>query len=255
MIEMPGLLLFSLIVMRISGFILLNPVFGRRNIPGLVKGGIIMAFSISLFAAIGGENVVLEIDNAIGYSILLIKEFMIGFVLGFVMNLFFYVTSYAGGMIDFYMGMSMANVYDPQNNASMPLSGSIYNVLMMLLFFTMDGHIAILKIMLESGQVVPYGQVAISPQALNMVLEIFKDCTILAVKLSFPFLALELLAELGVGILMKVIPQINVFVVNIQTKVIVGDILMLLICIPMGEFLNDVINQMVSAAGAILSLL
>lgn len=255
MIEMPGLLLYSLIMMRVSGFILLNPVFGRRNIPGLAKGGIIMTISISLFAAIGGGTMVVDVGNAVEYSILLLKEFMIGFVLGFVMNLFFYIASYAGGMIDFYMGMSMANIYDPQNNASMPLTGTIFNAMMIMIFFAVDGHIALLKIFLDSGKAVPYGQVGISVQAISMILEIFKDCTVLAVKLSFPFLALELLAELGVGILMKIIPQINVFVVNIQTKVIVGNLLMLLICIPIGQFLSDVINQMVSAMSTILSFL
>lgn len=255
MIEMPGFLLFTLIVMRMSGFILLNPIFGRRNIPNLVKAGMIMALSVCLFGSMNTYATGIDIANSFDYGILLMKEFIIGFVLGFVMNLFFYIVSYAGGMIDFYMGMSMANIYDPQNNTTMPLTGIIYNAQMIMLFFAVDGHIALLKILLESNQIVPYGQMSISPQVVAMVLEIFKDCTVLAVKMSFPFLALELLAEVGVGVLMKVIPQINVFVVNIQTKVFIGQILFLFMCIPIGEFLANIITQMIDAVGGMLSFL
>lgn len=255
MLEIPGLLLFTLIVMRMSGFILLNPILGRRNIPGLVKGGFIMALSISLFSFADSSLVNANIVNFFDYGILLLKEFVIGYVIGYVMNLFFYVASYAGGMIDFYMGMSMANVFDPQSNTNMPLTGSILNAMMTMMFFAVDGHIALFQILLNSNKVIPYAQATITPQAIGMILEIFKDCTILAIKLSFPILAVEMIAAVGVGVLMRVIPQINVFVVNIEVKVIVGNLLLLLLCIPMGEFISSVIDLMIDSVNRILLLL
>lgn len=253
--EIPGLLLFSLIFMRMSGFILLNPIFGRRNIPGLVKAGFIMALSISLFSFSDSMAVNVEIRNSIDYGVLLLKEFSVGYILGYVMNLFFYTVAFAGGLIDFYMGMSMANVFDPQNNSNMPLTGSILNVAMIMLFFSVDGHIAVLKIFMDSAQVIPYTQITVTPQAIGMILELFKECTLLAVKMTFPFLALQFLAEVGVGVLMRVIPQINVFVVNIQVKVIIGDFLFLLLCAPMGEYLGDLIDWMINAVSRIVMLL
>lgn len=251
--DMPGILLFSLIAMRMSGFILLNPVFGRRNIPNIVKAGFILFLSYHMFLVSDSRGMTIDIVNSLDYGILLLKEFSVGFVVGFVMQLFFYITSYAGGMIDFYMGMSMANIYDPQNNASMPLTGTIFNAMLIMLFFAVDGHLAIIKILMQSEQIVPYAQIAYTPQSISLVLELFKECTVLAVKLSFPILALELLGEVGIGILMKVIPQINVFIINIQTKVLIGNFLILLLCIPIGHFFSDVIDNMVRTIGQIMT--
>lgn len=255
MINMPEFLLFTLILMRMSGFILLNPIFGRRNIPAIIKAGFIMALSVSLFSFTQSRGITVEIANSLDYGLLLLKEFCIGFAIGFTMDLFFYVASYAGGMIDFYMGMSMANIYDPQLNASMPLTGTILNAMMILIFFSVDGHLALMKILIQSEQVVPYTQAVLTQQAVYAVLDIFKECTLLAVKLSFPVLALELLGEVAVGILMKVIPQINVFVVNIQVKVLIGHFLLLLLCVPMGVFVGDTIDLMVNSLGWILTLI
>ncbi|MEG0687137.1 MAG: flagellar biosynthetic protein FliR [Hungatella sp.] len=255
MIDMPDLLLFSLITMRVSGFILLNPIFGRKTIPTMVKAGFIMVLSVSMLTYTQGQGITVEIAGPLAYGILLLKEFLMGFVLGYVVSLFFYVAAYAGGIIDFNIGMSMASVYDPQNNTTMPLTGTIMNAMIMLLFFAVDGHLALFKILAESEQVIPYGQVMITNQAMQAVLDIFQECTLLAVKLSFPIVALELLVEIGVGVLMKVIPQINVFVVNIQIKVLVGNFLLLLMCIPFGEFFGDLVNRMVDTVSFVLTLL
>lgn len=255
MIELPGFLLLTLVMMRMSGFVLLNPIFGRRNIPALVKGGFIMVLSISVFGPARADFVNAEVANTLEYGFLLIKEFCIGYVVGFVMNLFFYIATYAGAMIDFHMGMSMANVYDPQTNASIPLSGSLFNAMMIMLFFAVDGHLALLKILLTSQAVIPYAQMTFTPQAINAILDIFKECTVLAVKLSVPILALEFLGEVGVGILMKVIPQINVFIVNIQVKVLIGNYLLLVLCVPFGAFFGDIIDMMIRSIGQILTLM
>lgn len=255
MIDLPGFLLFTLITMRMSGFVLLNPIFGRRNIPAFVKAGFIMVLSISVFGPSQAGFVNAEVTGTFEYGFLLIKEFCIGYVVGFVINLFFYVVTYAGAMIDFHMGMSMASIYDPQSNASLPISGTLFNAMMLMIFFAVDGHLALLKILLGSQEVIPYAQMTFTPQALAAILDLFKECTVLAVKLSVPILAMELIGEVGVGILMKVIPQINVFIVNIQVKVLVGTYLLLVLCVPMGAFFGDIIDMMIRSVGRILTLM
>lgn len=255
MIELPGFLLFTLIVMRMSGFVLLNPIFGRRNIPAFIKGGFILVLSISVFGVAQADYGNVDILNSFDYGFLLIKEFCLGYVIGFVINLFFYIGSYAGAMIDFHMGMSMANIYDPQTNASMPLSGTLFNAMVLMIFFAVNGHLALLKIFLRSQDIIPFAQMTFTSQTLAAILDIFKECTVLAVKLSLPILAMELLGEVGVGILMKVIPQINVFIVNIQVKVFVGFYLMLVLCVPIGAFFGDVIDMMIRSIGQIMTLM
>ena len=113
-------------------------------------------------------------------------------------------------MIDTQMGMTMNQMYDAGSSANMSVTGQILNVLMILLFFAGGGHLTLLRLFLTSEQIVPFGQVSIGLPAYNLMLELFVECTVLAVKLCMPVLAAELIAQVGMGVLMKVIPQINV---------------------------------------------
>lgn len=235
-------LLFSLIMMRMAGFVLLNPILGRNSIPMIAKSGFILVLTLILYTVSQGEEI--QVTSSFVYSLLLLKEFVMGYFLGFVVQLFGMVITFAAAVIDFQMGLSMAMVYDAQNNAQIPLSGSIYNVYYMLLFFAVDGHLAMMKILLTSADVVPYGQVAFARGAFWSMLDIFSECIVLALKLAFPILAAEFIVTMGLGILMKMIPQINVFVVQIQVKIIVGLVLFLFLFSPMSDVVGDLITGM-----------
>ena len=246
-------MLFSLIMMRMAGFVLLNPILGRNSIPMIAKSGFILILTLLLFSFSQGEAV--EMGSSLTYSLLLLKEFVIGYFLGFVVQLFSMVITFAAAIIDFQMGLSMAMIYDAQNNAQIPLSGSIYNAFFMLLFFASDGHLAMMKILLTSADVVPYGGVVFSSGAFWSILDIFSACIVWAVKFAFPILAAELIVTVGLGILMKMIPQINVFVVQIQVKIILGLVLFLFLFSPMSDALGNLITAMLRQMMNTLQLL
>lgn len=131
--DMAQLTLFSLILMRMSGFILFNPIFGRKNIPMMVKSGFIMILTFAVYSF--SQESAFVIDSPIEHGFLLIKEFAAGYVLGFVMDLFLFVISYAGHVMDFQLGLSMAAVYDPQSNSQMPVTGNLIQTYFILLFW------------------------------------------------------------------------------------------------------------------------
>jgi len=244
---------FTLVLMRISGMILFNPILGRRNVPAVVKAGMIMALTIIVSSFYNGTieqpNTILE------YGVLLLKECAIGYIAGFVISLFLYIIILAGEFIDMQLGLSMAKVYDSQSNASISMSATLYNILYMLAFFALNGHIALLHAILTSSEVIPYGEVVFNQAAYQRILDIFIQCTILGIQLSFPILAAELICEMGVGILMKTIPQINVFVINIQAKVLIGILILLMMFVPMEEFIRDLIPQTIDSFKEMLEFL
>ena len=86
-------------------------------------------------------------------------------------------------------------------------------------------------------------------------MELFVECALLSVKLTLPILAAELLGQVGMGILMKAIPQINVFAINIELKVLVGFFMLLLLLTPMSDFLLEVEGDMLQALQDALALL
>lgn len=247
-----GFTLFCYILVRMSGFVLFNPILARKGIPGLVRTGFILVLALSVstatIQAVAVPAMLLE------FALKLLLELGLGFLLGFVMQLFFYIPQLAGHIIDNEMGMTMASTYDAGSQVNMTVSSTLLNVLMSLLFFAANGHHTLIRIMLTSGDIVPYGAAVLGTDIANAMVELFIECTVLGVKLALPILAAELMGQVGMGILMKVIPQINVFAINIELKVIIGLILIFLLISPFSAFLLEAENQMLVNMKNVLAL-
>ncbi len=248
-----ALTLFLLVLARMSGVVLFNPILGRQSIPGLVKSGFILLLSITAYTM---TDYLPEAPGSILETLVLLGlELFLGYVLGLVMNLFFYVPLLGGETIDMQMGMSMGRTYDPSSQTSTTVTASLLNLLLMLLFFAANGHQTLLRIILVSGRIVPFGAAAFGQELYGAMVELFINCTILGIKLCMPILAAELLGQMGMGILMKVIPQINVFAINIELKVIIGLGLLFLMLVPFSEFLLGMEADMLRAIQRMLLMM
>ena len=252
MINWQELTLFLYITARVSGFILFNPLLGRTNIPAAFRAGMVLVLS---WFVMGVSTQQVDVPGSIPeLGLRLLLEMGLGFLLGMAVNFFFYIPQLAGDMVDTQMGMTMNQMYDPGTSSNMTVTGQILNVMMILLFFAGGGHLTLLRIFLTSEEIVPLGAVSIGPSVYQYLLELFIQCTILAVKLCMPVLVAELIAQVGMGVLMKVIPQINVFAINIELKVIVGLALLFILTIPFSEFLIDAERTMLDSLHEILVL-
>ena len=251
-IDWGQLTLFLFVTARVSGFILFNPIFGRSNIPAVFRAGMVLVLSVFVTAVSEQQPAIPA--GTVEFAVLMLLEMGIGFLLGMAVNFFFYIPQMGGSMVDTQMGMTMNQMYDRGAQANLSVTGQILNTLMLLLFFAAGGHLTLLRMFLTSEQVVPFGQVSIGPSAFRLLLELFAECTLLGVKLCMPVLAAELIAQVGMGVLMKVIPQINVFAINIELKVIVGLALVLVLTVPFSEFLLQAELAMLNALHDVLAL-
>lgn len=245
------LLLF--IVMRMSGFVLFSPIFGRSGIPNMFKAGFALMLSWMVYGVYGDGSIQIP-ETILELGVRLVMELSLGFLLGMVMRFFFYIPDQAGQLVDMQMGMSMARTYDPTTQSQTTSTANLLNIMALLLFIAANGHITLLRIMLTSSEIVPFGAVALGTQLAERVLELFVECVLLAIKLTFPILGAELMGQVGMGILMKAIPQINVFVINIELKVIIGLFMLLFLIAPMGNFLLEAESLMLDELHNILTL-
>ena len=253
MIDWAELTLFLYITARMTGFVVFNPILGRQNIPRIFRSGFILVLSVFVISFAGVNSVQIP-GSVMELAFRILLELVLGYLLGLVMNFFFYIPQLAGHSIATQMGMTMSQVYDASAQTNLSVTGMLLNTLMLLLFFAGNGHHTLLRIMLTSQEVVAFGAVTLGTEAVNAMLELFVECTILAVKLCMPILAAELIGQLGMGILMKVIPQINVFSINIELKVLIGLALLLLLTAPFSEFLLEVERTMLESVSALLHL-
>lgn len=252
MIDWAELTLFLYITARVSGFILFNPILGRSNIPAAFRSGMVLVLSVFV-ASVSSQTVSVPAGTA-EFVVRMLLEMGLGLLLGMAVNFFFYIPQLAGSMIDTQMGMTMNQMYDPGTSANMSVTGQILNLLMTLLFFAAGGHLTLMRIFLTSEEIVPLGAASFGLPAYQYLLELFVECSVLAIKLCMPILAAELIAQVGMGVLMKVIPQINVFAINIELKVIVGLALLFVLVIPFSEFMLAAEQAMLDSLREILFL-
>ena len=253
MFDWRELTLLLYIVARISGCILFNPLLNRSNAPTLFRGGLILVLSV--FVGTTTTQTVPVPSGIVEFAVRVLLEFALGYILGVIVNFFLYIPQLAGQVIDTQMGLTMNQVYDSGSHTNMSVTASILNALMILLFFAANGHHTMFRIFLTSGSVVPFGAVSFDISiVVNAMLELFIECTVLSIKLCLPILGAELLGQLGMGILMKAIPQINVFSINIELKVLIGLILLLLLIAPISEFLLRAEMTMLNSLEQMLKL-
>lgn len=225
---------------RMTGVIFFNPIFGRGSVPALVKIGLSLGIAFHVVHSLTGNDV--ADYTTIDLLLSMVREFAVGFAMGFIMQLFLAVFHIGGELMDLQLGFSMAQMYDPATNSQVSVTGNLITAMYVMLFFITNSHITMLAIAVKSYIAVPVGLGGISGKIGVYVIELFGYILVYALQLALPIIVTEILAEVGVGILMRVVPNINVFVVNIQLKVLVGLVVLLTIIPVLVRFLGK-LNQ------------
>ncbi|MDR0570585.1 MAG: flagellar biosynthetic protein FliR [Clostridiales Family XIII bacterium] len=238
MVDLNYLLVLMFAACRLFGVIALNPIFGRQNIPSVVKVG--LALGLALFTASGLEGVTVVGYSGVEMMVTLVKEFAVGFVLGFVMTLFFAVFHFGGQLIDYQMGLAMASMYDPTTNSNVSITGNLMTIFYSMLFFVTNSHMNLMAVAQKSYDVAPLGFERVNGEISMYVIELFAYVLIYGVQLALPWIVTIMVVEVAVGIMMKVVPNINVFVVNIQMKVICGMVILLTIVPVLTRFMTQI---------------
>lgn len=230
-------LIFLLASCRTAGVIFFNPIFGRNSVPSIMKVGLSLAIAMFAVFQLGTTQV-------IDYSVIefigaMLQGFVIGFVIGFIMSMFLSVFQLGGEVIDMQMGLSMASMYDPATKANISVTGNILTSMYVLIFFLSNAHLALFTVVIKSFQVIPLGLGQVSEQVSVFFIELMYYIFIYAVQLAIPIIVTEIIAEFAVGILMRLVPNINVFVINIQIKVIIGLIVVFTLIPALANFMTQ----------------
>lgn len=244
--------LFILMFLRVSALIISSPIFGRKTMPNLVKVCLCLVLTYVMFAAnLSAPQP--EYGNIIGFAVLCVKEMLFGLVLGFVMTLFFSLVQISGQYIDMQMGFGMVNVLDVQSQATVPITGDLLGIILTITFFGVNGHLKLIYILNSTFAQIPVGMVALNPLIGMTAMEIFILAFLLSVHVALPMVVAGLLAEVALGFITRAVPQINVFVVGIPIKVLLG-FMMLLLVLPVYVGFTDVIfDRMFEAINTMLT--
>ena len=221
---------FLLAFVRITGIFMMTPVFGSRNIPGRVKAALALIITYILFPLIFNNEAVIP-DHFLPYMFMVVGELLVGLILGFVSSLLFSAIQMAGQLLDTQIGFGIISIIDPLSGQQAPLIGNFKYILALIVFLTINGHHVLLSALFSSFKLIPVTGVVIPTSLAEFMVNMVTWMLVLALKISLPVIIALLLTDMALGILARTMPQMNIFVVGVPGKIIVG-IFVLSIALP-----------------------
>ena len=236
--------IFILIFVRILAFFIIIPVISSANIPNQIKIALAVVISYLLFIS-GKVDGVYYDDNIVSYVLLIVKEFLVGFTAGFVVNMIFTIFYFAGQLMDYQIGFAMVSVLDPLSQIQVPITGNLLYLFMSILLVASGGLNAFISAFFYSYDAVPIGAADIlANQTLMMyMLDVLTRFFIIGVSIAMPIVGAILILDVALGVLVKAVPQMNIFVVGMPMKLLAGLLVFVLMVPVFGSIYDFVFNE------------
>jgi len=209
---------FLLCLARVMSLILAIPVFNSRQIPAQVKIGLGFGTALILFPLMRDYTPQVSF-TLVQFGILMLNEVIIGLLLGLSAQLIFTAVNFSGTIIGYQMGFAAANIFDPQTSQQLSLMSQFQNVIAILIFLSLDIHQYFFRTIVESYILLPPGLLDFSGGSVQLLIRLAGHMFLLGVKFSAPVLALLLLSNMVLGILARVFPQLNVFMLSFPLNI------------------------------------
>jgi flagellar biosynthesis protein FliR len=213
---------FILILLRVSAIIVTIPVLSETGIPVQIKAGLSLLISLIIFPL-----VLPKIPQPANYHVLILMyrmagEVMIGVIIGYAARFVFAGIQIAGDMIGFQMGLSVANVIDPMTSEQVSTITELQYLIAMLVFLTVDAHHIFFSAIVQSYSVLNPLTFHFSGQLMQAIFDFSQEMFVVAVKLGAPLMAVMLFTNVGLGIIARTVPQMNIFIVGFPLQISVG---------------------------------
>lgn len=215
-----GLQVFLLILTRIGAMLITAPFWSSRTISPQVKIFFSLLISLVLLPMVWEQTP--SVTWGLLYALLVVKETVFGLLLGVTSLILFHAIQAAGQIIDTQMGFGMVNVLDPQAGMQVPLLGNFFYWLATMLFILSDGHHYLLMALTRSFRVIPPGSLAFPVSLWSDLGGLFTQILAFSLQIALPVAGVLFLTDIALGIVARTVPQMNVFVLGIPVKILVG---------------------------------
>lgn len=228
-----------LVFLRMSTFFMVIPSFFAKGIPNTFKIFFVMILSYILINTVDYNSVSL-INNTYMLVMYCINEVVTGLTLGFVTSIIFYVMSLAGSLMDIHIGLSMLSMYDPNTQSTNTLFAKLINWIAIIMFFITDTHHVVIGQLVQSYSVVKMGKSIIYQETISAVFNDFTQYFIIGIKIALPITFIILMTDVVLGLISRTVPQIQVMILGMPIKILVG-VISVIVGLPV------IINFIVSA--------
>lgn len=272
-LELKDIERFLLVFSRVGGIFVFAPFFGNRSIPARVKILLSITISILIFLALGpeippsrggalGSPIAPPVDgggwggevNLMSLALFILYEIGLGMIIAFVANLIFIGIQVAGHIVDQQIGFSIANTIDLSFHAEVSLMASFQSLLALILFLILDGHHLLLGAIRSSFDLIPLGGARYEVPLLSYIAGLFNGIFVIALKVSSPVIMTIFLTNVSLGMLARVMPQMNIFMVGFPLQIAVGLLTLAASIQVFGYLLMNELDQLKTEISIVLNL-
>ncbi|MFH0702911.1 MAG: flagellar biosynthetic protein FliR [bacterium] len=222
-----SLLVFLLVMARVSGMISTAPLLSTFPIPMMAKAGLAALSAFIMYPFVLKISLFQMPNDLITMSIMIFKELFVGILIGFCAELIFIGIQIGGQLLSIQMGLAIANALDPVTKQQVPVVGQFYLFMASMVFIYLNGHHWLFSCVSESYNTIPIGinfefVTNIVPKILYFTSQLFA----IAFNLTIPIFGMLFIIDIALALVSKIMPQMNIFMVGLPLKIYVGLALM-----------------------------
>lgn len=234
---------------RILALIMVAPIFGEKEVPNRIKIGLALVIAILLPLPALDDNI--TIHSLAGIWIIA-KQIMVGMLIGFTMQLAFITVRISGELIAMQMGLGMATFFDPIGGPATSVLSRLINIIALLIFLSLDGHLWLLYGISNSFEIVPIKLISLPGNGYLALIDVSKQLFINGIMLALPLMILLLIINISLGLLNRITPQLSIFVVGYPLTLLLGLIMLSYLISILPAFTEFIFEQMFTHVSTIL---
>ena len=220
---------FLLVLTRTSGIFFVSPFFGSQNIPEQIRAATALAMAILTFPILLDEMTIEAPATVLMFTVLIIQELFIGWLIGFVGYVVLAAITMSGKIMDMQVGFTIAQVMDPTSREQSPLIGSFLYNLTIIYFLAVNGHHMIVAALIESFRAVPFNAITWHGSMADFIINLTNGIFLTGMKIAMPVTFSILITNVGMGILARTMPQMNIFVIGVPMHLMIGTAMLALL--------------------------
>ncbi len=223
--EPARLLTYFFVVIRMGGIFFTAPIFSSAVVTPQIR--FLLTIIISLLIVPLINPIAVTDPNVLWLVLMAFKEVLIGIIIGAMTSLLFSALQLGGYLLDYQMGFSMVNVFDPSSNASVSFTGQVYNILATLIYLAINGHHIFILAVTQSFEFLPLTNFAFNPEGVMFVISTLTKMFIVAMQIIAPAFIALMITNAVMGVMARLVPQINLMVVGFPLKIGIGAIMLI----------------------------
>jgi flagellar biosynthesis protein FliR/FlhB len=209
------------IFLRITSCFIAAEIFFPAGTPPVLQGVFSLILSFGIISGID-YSTINAINNGYTLAFYAISEIMTGLILGYISNLVFQAVKLAGAWMDIHAGFSMVTVLDPNSHTTSTLLGNFSYFIALVFFFIIDGHHILIRMLVESVDIIPIGKTIVYQGTLMGVMHTIFSYFTLGIKIAIPLVLIIVITDVCLGLISRSVPAIPIMIFGMPIKNVLG---------------------------------